>query len=385
MRVPTSIELSGLERLPIRHRRPDELRLGDMLIRMRRELNDLHVVSGDPAISNKLTLVALMRNEIFLLPAFLHHYRRLGIERFAILNDRSTDGSREYLLRQPDVVLLESKSGRSYGYNPSIPGKFRKLLPNFRIAHLWRAQLLDMFGLDRWTVHVDLDEFLWLPNGMTFPELIVRLESRPTTDGLPRMVWGIMLDVYPQDIRALASQAGEDRLNRSSAWYFDGVEHLRLRRDKSPKLVYAGARARLYRAFGVTPLYRELGFSKRASWRRLLKAKLRIQPEKHNSLEKIVMLKWSKGSYLRSPHRGNLKASETTLLPIQHFRFSGALYHRMRFALSEGCYYMGSRDYRMLKELLMSMEKQEGSFLCQNSRRLVSFQDFVETRNAIGF
>ena len=39
-------------------------------------------------------------------PAFLAHYRRLGADRFVILDDRSTDGTVAFLAAQPDVMVV---------------------------------------------------------------------------------------------------------------------------------------------------------------------------------------------------------------------------------------------------------------------------------------
>lgn len=44
--------------------------------------NDLEIIGRDLSQSDSLTLVSLVHDEMYFLPAFLQHYRKLGIERF---------------------------------------------------------------------------------------------------------------------------------------------------------------------------------------------------------------------------------------------------------------------------------------------------------------
>src|SRR5690606_19203103 len=55
-----------------------------------------------------MTMCCIARNESFFLDAFLAHYRALGVERFIVLDDRSTDGSLEFLAAEPDVMIVGS-------------------------------------------------------------------------------------------------------------------------------------------------------------------------------------------------------------------------------------------------------------------------------------
>lgn len=58
---------------------------------------------------HRLACVALTHNEMRILPEFLAHYRRLGVDRFFLVDDHSTDGSRDYLMAQDDVTLYEPR------------------------------------------------------------------------------------------------------------------------------------------------------------------------------------------------------------------------------------------------------------------------------------
>ena len=315
---------------------------------------------------------------MYFLPAFLSHYRRLGVERFVILNDQSDDRSFEYLIKQPDTVIVES--ARRYSDPVYFPPALSNLSGNRRILSLWRTMLHEMFARDRWALQVDLDEFVRLPEGFKFQDLILRLEIQDR-----HQVWGVMLDVYPENIAALAKQQGSDYLDTSAAWYFDGEPHLRLRRNRAPKTIHPGARARLYYEYGLANTFPELNEMRPKLLKRIRNFKFKAKIQKYNEVKKPVLLKWQNDCYHISSHHTNQVASDGYLLPIQHFRFSGSIFQKIEMAVREKSYYRGSLDHRLLAELLERMKEQNGSFLYPKSRRIDLFSNFVETRNATGF
>ena len=250
-----------------------------------------------------------------------------------------------------------------------------------RIEFIWRSILHDVFALDRWALQVDLDEFIHLPRGMTFPELAARLDYHRI-----RALWGVMLDCYPKDIATFTENENSTRLDISTTWYFDGEQHLKLRDGRSPKMVYPGARARLYCEYGLDKLYPMFGIRKQDRILRFLrKAGIYTKPLHYNNIRKPALLKWGGDCYFITPHRTNLPGSTYYLLPIQHFRFSGSLGQKIRMALRDGSHFLGSSDYHLMMKLLCSMTEKNGSFLYRKSRPFESFDDFLETYNAIGF
>jgi len=347
-------------------------------ISLRQKYNDLRLVSRKDVDPSGFTLLAILKNEIYFLPEFLNHYRRLGVQRFVFLDDRSDDGSFEYLLEQPDTLVVHSDL--DYGRKVELPLSISG--PDPRIEYIWRSILHDMFALDRWALQVDLDEFIHLPRGMTFPELTARLDHHRR-----RALWGVMLDFYPKDIATLTESENFTRLDISAAWYFDGEQHLKLRHNgRSPKMVYPGARARLYCEYGLDKLYPAFGVRRQDRRLRLLrKIGMYTKPLHYNNIRKPVLLKWGGGCYFKNSHSTNLPGSMHYLLPIQHFRFSGSLGQRIRMALQNNSHFLCSSDYRLMKKLLCAMTEKSGSFLYRKSRLFESFDDFLETRNAVGF
>jgi len=348
-------------------------------ISLRQKYNDLRLVSRKDVDPSGFTLLAILKNEIYFLPEFLNHYRRLGVQRFVFLDDRSDDGSFEYLLEQPDTLVVHSDL--DFGHKVKLSTSIAGPVMDSRIEFIWRAMLHDMFALDRWALQVDLDEFIHLPRGVTFPELAARLDHQRV-----RALWGVMLDFYPKDIATFAENENFTRLDISAAWYFDGEQHLQLRHGRSPKMVYPGARARLYCDYGLDKLYPVLGIRRQNRILQLLrKIDMHTKPLHYNNIRKPVLLKWGGGCYFINPHKTNLPGSMHYLLPIQHFRFSGSLGRKIRMALRDNSHFLGSSDYRLMMKLLCAMAEKSGSFLYRKSRLFESFDDFLETRNAVGF
>ena len=344
-----------------------------------RQFDDLRIVSNPHLDENSFTLIAILRNEMYFLPAFLSHYRKLGVERFVLLDDRSDDGSREYLLGQQDVMVLESEY--RYGDQVDLPEAIDRKLILPRILYVWRALLQEKFARDRWAVQVDLDEFLHLPENTRFQDLLPELDSENAT-----AVWSVMLDMYPANLSELVASKTLPRIDLDAGWYFDGEEHLQLRTSGTPKMVHPGARARLYQKFGVSRHYHEYGLGpKRNFFSRMKKTRFGNRILEYNQLQKPVLSKWRQGGLYFSSHKMSMPASDRFLLPMQHFRFTGSLYGRLERALKEKSYSGGSRDYVFMAMLMENMERRGGSFLYRKSREFKNFRDLAETWNAKGF
>ncbi|EPF00161.1 glycosyltransferase family 2 protein [Rhizobium grahamii] len=131
-----------------------------------------------PLMLADVPLVFVTHNDVALLGAFIQHYRQLGVTRFICVDDVSTDGTREALLSEPDVDVWTS------------PVRFGEA----RRGRNWRESLFSKYGLDRWYLNVDSDEFLVYDDcfNQPLPLLIRRLEAQ----NLKRMA-APMLDMYP--------------------------------------------------------------------------------------------------------------------------------------------------------------------------------------------
>ena len=331
------------------------------------EFDDLEVVSGSFDGSSEIVLSAIVRNEMYLLPVFFEHYRTLGVDQFVILDDRSNDGTTEFLAKQHDVVVV--RSGWKYGdrVEPTLLAGVSLSSP--RILYIWRALLLQKFPGALGTVHVDADEFISLPKEIRFQNLALKLEQENA-----RAAWGVMLDLYPKDLSSMSAMKNSEQIDRNDEWYFDGVPHLKLRSNKAPKVKYPGGRARLYHTYGAVPT--------RSRMKMLLRSRLGFRVPRSTAIRKPVLLRWRDGAHFTSSHAVTLKGSTRMLLPIEHYRFTGSIYSRIETALAEKSYSGGSGDYRRLVSLFEQMKSVDGSFADENSRR-ADISAFIETRNAI--
>ncbi|WP_179300281.1 glycosyltransferase [Pseudothioclava arenosa] len=127
----------------------------------------------------EVAVVACMRNEMFMLPQFLAHYRAMGVGAFLIADNCSDDGTLEYLEAQPDVSVF------------SVDTAYR--LSHYGVA--WQQALLAAFRVGRWSLVADADELLvWRADlSGSLPEL---LRSEDFADADAARVF--MLDMYPR-------------------------------------------------------------------------------------------------------------------------------------------------------------------------------------------
>ncbi|MGX9355765.1 glycosyltransferase [Roseobacteraceae bacterium S113] len=124
----------------------------------------------------EVAVMAVMRNEMFLLPHFLEHYRSMGVTAFAVADNGSDDGTREYLMAQPDVAVF------------AVDTEYR--LSQYGVA--WQQAMLSVLRPGKWTLIADADEFLVFeyPQKTTLPELVRGFEGAEA-------VRVFMLDMYP--------------------------------------------------------------------------------------------------------------------------------------------------------------------------------------------
>ncbi|MYN30112.1 glycosyltransferase family 2 protein [Duganella levis] len=93
-----------------------------------------------------IVLLGVGRNEMIRAPSFLRHYRSLGVKRFCLVDNESTDGTREFLEAQPDVELW--CTSQAYG--------------EANCGHDWIRALLRL-NVGQWCVVADFDEYFIFP------------------------------------------------------------------------------------------------------------------------------------------------------------------------------------------------------------------------------
>ncbi len=130
---------------------------------------------GPPQMPSEPVVLSVVRNGMPWLHTFLDHHRALGARRFVVLDNGSTDGSLDFLLRQNDVLLLASTA------------------PYRHYENTFKRYICDRYARERWCLFVDVDELIAYP-GMDRHDLaaLIRFVSEQGYDAVLTQ----MLDLY---------------------------------------------------------------------------------------------------------------------------------------------------------------------------------------------
>lgn len=259
---------------------------------------------------------AVIRNEASLLPAFLDHYRRLGVGHFLIVDNDSDDGSTSLLRDQPDVSLW------------SAPGSYR----DARFGMDWLTALLMRHGNGHWCVTVDADEFLIYPDwdARNLRELTSHLDSR----GVPG-IGALMLDLYPKGPLDTAEAASDAPVTERLQWFDAGPYRSQIVPPKRNRWVQGGVRERLF---------------------------FQNDPECAPTLNKLPLIRWNwRHAYVNSTHSmlppdmndlydgpGDLRLSGVLL----HAKFLPRIVSRSTEELSRRQHFNDPETYRAYHEQL---------------------------------
>jgi hypothetical protein len=263
-----------------------------------------------------LLVFSTLRNERIRLPFFLDYYRKMGVNHFFVVDNDSTDGSRQYLEDQPDVSLWHATA--SY--------------KRARFGVDWLNWLQMKHAHGHWSLTVDPDEFLVYPFCDTRP-------LRALTDWLDassiKSFSAMLLDMYPKGrIDEQPYVEGQNPLEIAS-WFDSGNYVMRKNRRFGNLWIQGGPRARVF---------------------------FPDAPEKAPALNKIPLVKWDKRyAYVSSSHMllprglnqvydewGGEKASGILL----HAKFIDTFGQKAREELERNQHYAASIEYKAYAERL---------------------------------
>jgi len=297
--------------------------------RLRHGLGGAEVTSAKPVLPLKpddLSLIVVVRNEAERLAPFLRHYRELGITRFAVLDDRSTDGTAEMLAAQPDVDLFRSPI--SYAQAD--------------LGNLWRQRIARIYGQPRWHVTVDADEYLVYEGMDRHPlgALIRWLERRKMSRLLAPMI-----DMYPGG-NIWDARFDPDVPPWQVADHFDSTGYQVTRSPRGVKIT-GGPRTRLF--------------------------------DRQHKLMKFPLIYVDRPTIFTSihaplPYWRNYADAFGALL---HFKFFSDFNEKARAAVEEGQYWNGAAKYRQYHAV--SSERAVLSAMTDHSVRYQGVRSLAET------
>ncbi len=261
---------------------------------------DARPIPDDP---DEIRGFLVVRNESLRLPANIRHHRALGVNRFFVVDNGSSDGSLEFLLAQPDTHVFTatgSYSGSQFGMD-------------------WCNALLEAYGVGHWTLTIDADELFVYDRCEIRPLQALRLHLEAGgSDG----VFCLLLDMYSdQPLTRVVHQPDGSLLE--ACRYFDPAPYRLLPAQAFPHLqIYGGARERLLQSLGA-------------------------EAPHPPTISKIPFVRWRAGMrYLMSAHAITPIALGELTGALLHFKFLSDFPARVDMEVSRGEHFNGASEYR---------------------------------------
>lgn len=323
--------------------------------------DSLSILGGNLA-ADRPTVFGIFRNEMYFVVAFLAHYRSLGAEQFLILDDSSDDGTREYLLAQPDCVVLQS----SLAFGQIVIVRDANNLKE-RAGTLLKSAIPRKYLAGQWALYADADEFAFLPPGApSLRALFSYLDGRGARSAVASLV-----DFYPLDAsgydKSPTATGLADLLMETP--YFDATQLFVVPAGKQPERIGFGASMRLFDKFRV----KEVDLRGQPGDQ----PKFRTPPAAYL---KTPVLKWDDDVRLEGSHYANILPPPDIVLTLAHFKFGADIVRRTASAMQLKSHSNKSRKYFHYKTLIERLRETKGDFLGPTSKRFRGVEDFIDAK-----
>lgn len=172
--------------------------------------------------NNNLIVVCVVKNELGRIERWLDYYRKIGIKAFAIFDDNSNDGTREYLLKQSDVEVFVG----THDYTT-----INKIV--------WINMIIAIFGYDKWYLVVDSDELFTYKNmeNIKIDKYVKTLKSNHVL-----IEPSMMLDMYSDS--NIFSVSSKDNYEKKCC-YFDNLGYY-IKKTSEANYIVGGVRKRIF-------------------------------------------------------------------------------------------------------------------------------------------
>ena len=272
--------------------------------------NDITIVKNRKVYPTDIIAICVTKNDLTKLKKFISHHRSLGIDKFVILDNNSTDGTISYLLKQKDVIIYETKTPYS---------SFRRLG--------WINRIISHFGYDRWYFVGDSDELLVYNEceNKTIKDIIDYCKKSKIT-----RLNAIMLDMYAKEEYY---EKGKMESYYKECIYFDNNTYY-MERHAFFDCITGGPRERIFNVKTSLTKYPLFYFQKKDVFR----------------------------SHYLYPYYKNFDVESN--LVLKHYKFLPGELEKYEKIAKDGNYYNGSIEY---KNYLKVIKKNRLNFMCDNT------------------
>ncbi|SDG20084.1 glycosyltransferase family 2 protein [Alloyangia pacifica] len=311
-----------------------------------------------PVDPGKLTIFSTFRNEMALCPAFFEHYRSIGAEQFLIMDDRSDDGSEDWLDAQPDCCVVRTR----FRFGEEIEIQLEGAEPRMqRAGTFYKIALPHLWFDGAYVTYVDADEFLFLPPGVgSLQEIAARLKAEGAEAALASVV-----EFFPASVEGLSGPLPQSFEGMLEAYPYFQAEQLVALAPGGMELVGESKTARLFAHYDIRPRVERRGWHRIYMPSRVRKAQSFQKAARH----KTPMVLRSGTSGMVDTHNASAPPSQSVLLTLAHFVYTAEFADKIARAISWGAHANGAAKYRYYAELLEKMGGVENGFLDENSVR----------------
>jgi len=280
-----------------------------------------------PQDTNEIRLFSVVKNEKLRIHSFLDYYRKLGVDRFFIVDNNSDDGTFEYLCDQSDVQVFRTDE-------------------SFYFEKDWIMSLLNSYGKSHWCILADADERFIYPD---YENITLRDFCKGLEKGGYNAVDGLLLDLYSdKPITKSHFIPDENPLLTFNLFDKDSHEVCNIK-----KFSNKNSGAKIFRG----------GVHKRAF-------------DRNYQLSKVPLIKYDgQMNFITSGHHYINKAKlAPTKVAVLHFKFFSELLKKAEsLKLDDKEYYSMhyKKYYRVLNDLPDLTLKYEGSEVFTGSKQLI--------------
>lgn len=164
------------------------------------ETCELKLIKKANCTDDTIVLICVVKDDLARIRKFIDHYHMLGITHFAFVDNKSSDGTYEFLLEQEDCDVYECSQTYS---------SLRRVV--------WINKLISMYGSNSWYIMVDSDEFIFYQEMERYSLVdLIRFAERKKISRIS----GYLLDMYSK--KNLFEIDQEDDFVKECR-YFDGT------------------------------------------------------------------------------------------------------------------------------------------------------------------